>query len=448
MSSSPDRLQTVGDGRLWATARPWIILGLLVLSLIVSLLDRMILSVMIDPVRADLRLSDTEISLVQGLAFMFFYTIVAVPLGRLMDYRNRTTLLAAGMALWSISTAACSLASQFGHLVILRMLVGFGEASLIPAAYSLIPDIFPKTRLGLVMGIFALGGTLGLGLSLVIGGHLYSLALDNGPVMLPVIGAMAPWQQAFAFAAVPGLLLSLCWWLIGEPARSAGASRSAVAWSVIWAFGRRYRGWLAPFFLAGALNAGLMYISATWVVSFLSRAHALSPVQSADRVGLIHAAASVLGTVLVGYLTDFFAARRPYRRLLVCAAALALAMAASAVYPLADDVRIVYLLWGTTVFCTSVPIAAAASNLQQAIPASMRGVISSAFLMFVNIMGLVGTNTLVAAISDGYFPQADGIRYALAIVGSASAALAAIFYLHASFNQKRLALRFPDQDDG
>lgn len=200
--------------------------------------------------------------------------------------------------------------------------------------------------------------------------------------------------------------------------------------------------------LAGALNAGLMYISATWIVSFLGRAHSLSPVQAAGNVGLIHAVASICGTVLVGYLTDFFAANRPYRRLIACGVALALAILTSIIYPLADDVRVVYLMWGITVFCTSVPIAAAASNLQQSIPSSMRGVISSAFLMFVNVVGLVGINTLVAAISDSYFPQSDGIRYALAIVGAASAVLAAIFYLLASASQRRLSVAFSNDGIG
>lgn len=149
-------LQEPEDGARFVTKttfRSWALLALLSISYLLAIMDRMIVALLIEPIKADLQLTDTEIGLIQGLAFVLLYTTLAIPIGRLVDRCNRTSLLAVGIAVWGVATSACGLASQAWHLFMSRMAVGLGEASLMPAAYSLIPDSFPRKKLGLATGL-------------------------------------------------------------------------------------------------------------------------------------------------------------------------------------------------------------------------------------------------------------------------------------------------------
>ena len=133
------------------------VLSLLMVACMFSMLDRLILSLVVDPVRHDLGLSETQISLMLGLAFSIFYTLLALPFGRYVDVRGRRTLIAVGIILWSFATIACGLARGFWSLFIARMTVGVGEATINPASYSMIADYVPVHRRGLAMGIFSMG---------------------------------------------------------------------------------------------------------------------------------------------------------------------------------------------------------------------------------------------------------------------------------------------------
>ena len=130
----------------------WYIVAVLTLAYTFSYVDRSILGLMVGPIREDLQISDTEFSLLAGLAFALFYTLLGIPIARLADRTNRRNLIAAGIALWSLMTAVCGLARSFGQLFVARVGVGVGEAALSPAAYSMIADLFPKERLGRALG--------------------------------------------------------------------------------------------------------------------------------------------------------------------------------------------------------------------------------------------------------------------------------------------------------
>ena len=147
----------------------WVTVAVLFVAYIFSFIDRMIIGLLVEPMKADLNLSDTQISLLQGLAFAIFYTLVGLPPGRLIDRAARLRVAAVGVALWSIMTMACGLAGQYWQLFVARMGVGVGEATLSPAAYSIISDSFPQRRMGLAMGVYGLGSAVGAGLAFIIG---------------------------------------------------------------------------------------------------------------------------------------------------------------------------------------------------------------------------------------------------------------------------------------
>ena len=155
--------------------RAWYAVSVLSLAAVMSYIDRSILGMFVEPIRRDLSVSDVQISLLQGLSFAVCYSIAGIPLARLADRHNRIRLIVCGILVWSVMTAACGMAASFVELFVARMGVGIGEAVLIPATISLLPDIFPRRYLGRANAVFTVGAGLGTGLALVLGGALLGI---------------------------------------------------------------------------------------------------------------------------------------------------------------------------------------------------------------------------------------------------------------------------------
>jgi MFS family permease len=203
------------------TAPPysWYALGALFVVYLLNFVDRQILSILANDIKADLALTDAELGFLYGTAFAIFYALFGIPLGRLADSWSRTRLLALGLTLWSLMTALSGFARNGATLAAARVGVGVGEATASPCAYSLISDWFPQRLRGTALGIYSGGLFLGSGLSLLIGGTVvesWNRAWpDGGP--LGLVG----WQAAFLVVGVPGLLLALWVLSLREPVRGA-----------------------------------------------------------------------------------------------------------------------------------------------------------------------------------------------------------------------------------
>ncbi|HEY2678697.1 MAG TPA: MFS transporter [Steroidobacteraceae bacterium] len=196
----------------------WYVLGVLFLVYAVNLIDRQILSILAQDIKADLGASDAQLGFLYGTAFAIFYSLFGIPLGRLADGWHRTRLIALGLALWSGLTALSGFAGTFGQLAAARVGVGVGEASASPAAYSLLADYFPREQRGLALAIYSAGALVGLALSLPIGGaiaHAWTshFAVGNAPL------GLAGWQAAFLAVGVPGLLMAAWALTLREPPR-------------------------------------------------------------------------------------------------------------------------------------------------------------------------------------------------------------------------------------
>ena len=194
---------------------------------IFSYIDRIVLNLMVAPLREAFGLTDTGISLLQGAAFGLFYTLAALPIGRLVDHWERRRIIAIGGAVFSLGTVACGMAQSYGQLFAARVAVGAGEASLAPAAYSMLADSAPKERLAGAMGIYTMGAFVGIGLAYVLGGAVVQWALHAGPQQVPILGTVAPWQMAFLIAGFPGLLAALWVLFLPEPIRRETAAQKA-----------------------------------------------------------------------------------------------------------------------------------------------------------------------------------------------------------------------------
>ncbi len=201
--------------------RAWALVALLMLAYLLSYVDRTILGLLIQPIKADLKFSDEKIGWLLGPAFAVFYATIGVPCGWLADRRARTRIIAAGMALWSAATVFSGMARSFGQLFAARMSVGVGEAVLSPAAVSLIADNFPPERRARPIAIYSMAITLGSGLASLIGAAVLGWAKGSAGIVVPGLGLMAPWQLTFLAVGVPGLAVSLVFLLVREPRRIA-----------------------------------------------------------------------------------------------------------------------------------------------------------------------------------------------------------------------------------
>lgn len=222
------------------------VLGVLVLVYVFNFLDRQIISILAERIKADLGVSDGEIGFLYGTAFAVFYAVFGIPLGRLADVWDRRKLIALGLAFWSVMTALSGLARSFGQLAAARIGVGIGEASASPSAFSLLSDTFPPARRATVLAIYSSGIYIGAGLGLFIGG----LVVDRWDV---AFGADAPfglrgWQVAFLVVGTPGLLLALWVATLREPVRGAMDGIHAPAEPRPWReFARELRAVVPPF---------------------------------------------------------------------------------------------------------------------------------------------------------------------------------------------------------
>ena len=248
-NSSDSSVSTSGQspGALpWPPARQaWTMIIVMTLAYVFSFIDRMIFGLLITPIRAEFAINDTVFSLLYGLGFAFFYTVVGVPLGAIADRYNRRNLAAIGIAAWSIMTAACGLARSFVELALARIAVGVGEATLTPATYSMAGDSFPPQKLGRALSVFVIGWPLGIGLALIIGGLVIQFVAGSPIYHLPLIGTVKSCRFVFWSSVCPAWrsLFLRCYWLSrrGGPRRPqrirARVRRFAISFSTgrhIW----------------------------------------------------------------------------------------------------------------------------------------------------------------------------------------------------------------------
>ena len=208
----------------------WSLLVFLTLAYISSFLDRYILGLLIDPIKADTGASDTQMGLLSS-AFTWVYALAALPLGFLVDRVNRTKIVAIGIFLWSLATVWTGVAKNFVHLFAARMSVGIGEAVLSPAAFSMIGDSFPKERRGLPIAVYSMALVIGAAIANLLAGGIIAWAETVGDVILPFFGEIATWQFIFIVVGLPGFILALVFLLFKEPKRIESSPREGTNFS-------------------------------------------------------------------------------------------------------------------------------------------------------------------------------------------------------------------------
>jgi len=396
----------------------WYVVALLTLAFVCSFIDRQILNLLVGPIQRDLDIGDKQMSLLMGASFAVFYTLFGIPLGRLADTSSRRWLVVLGIAFWSLMTAVCGLARNFWQLALARIGVGIGEASLSPAAYSLIADYFPPERRSTALGVYGMGIYIGSGLALILGGLVIQFASAQETFALPLVGAVRSWQVVFFVVGLPGLLVALLLLTIREPARQGVVAKTAVPLGEVWAYLRGNQGTFTCLYLGIALAALNGYGAAAWIPTFFVRRHGWTPGDTGMIVGLIVGLAGTAGIVTGGRLADWLRQRgQSDANLRVSLLGVVLWLPFGVLASLVSSGVWAAALLAPAFFFSSMPFGLAPAAIQQLMPNTMRAQASAIYLFVINLIGLGLGPTLVAVLTEDVFRDKNALHLSLLVVG-------------------------------
>ncbi len=417
----------------------WYALCVLTLANLFSITDRQILALLIEPIRNELNISDTQISLLGGFAFAIFYTFFALPISYLADRKSRRVIITIGIATWSIMTSVSGLARNFMYLLLARVGVGVGEASLGPAAYSIISDYFPPDRLGRAMGVFAIGSSMGTGLALIFGAVILTFVTELPTITLPVLGVLSPWRLAFIFVGLPGLLVAGLLMTMTEPKRKNNVaiqtdelilSNTQNTGNNIFIF--LIQNWkiYVPLLLGFSLLVLVLQANLLWLPTFHIRTYGLEVIQSGMILGSVLLIFGILGSITGGLLVDLLRTKghadAAYKVLLI-ATAIAIPLGVS--MPLMTNLYASIALLSGFVFVLWVIGAVYPTALVLITPNHFRAQISALSFFVGNIIGMGIGPTAVALITDYIFADELLLKYSLAIVTILALPIAVIILL-------------------
>lgn len=414
----------------------WYVVALLTLAYVFSFIDRQILNLLVAPIQRDLGIGEKQMSLLMGATFAVFYTFFGIPLGRLADTWSRRWIVVLGVAFWSLMTAGCGLTHRFWQLALARMGVGIGEASLSPAAYSLIADYFPPRLRSTALGVYGMGIYLGSGLALILGGLVVKFATAQQEAVLPLLGAVRSWQVVFFMVGLPGLLVAPLLLTIREPARQGSSRKGATGVSSaiavpplreVWAYMTGNRGTFACLYLGVALACLSGYAAMSWIPTFFIRRHGWTAGDTGLVFGLIVGICGTAGMAAGGRLADWRRGRgKSDANLQVALLGVVAWLPFAALYPIVSSGWLAAVLVAPTIFFSSMPFGLAPAAIQQLMPNTMRGQASAIYLFVINLIGLGLGPTIVATLTQDVFQDKNAVHLSLLVTCVSANACAAV----------------------
>lgn len=423
----------------------WYVVSVLTLTYTVSFIDRQIMALMIEPIRHDLDISDTQVSLLIGLAFAVFYTLLGVPIARLADRYSRRGIIAAGIAVWCLMTATCGLARNYGQLFLARVGVGVGEGALSPSALSMISDYFPKRTRVRAIAVYNMGISLGTGLALILGGQIVAHVMQAPPVRLPVVGELFAWQTVFLVVGLPGLLMAALMATVREPRRrerlpaSAGEAQHLPLAAVVKFLGSRWRMY-ASHFLGMSTVAILAYGLFAWIPTMFIRTWGWTIGDIGLAYGSVVLLAGPLSAFGASWLSERLIAKGyqdAHMRAALCFIGFGIAGAIATALSPTPWLAVALLLPASV--GTTAATACGLTALMVATPNQMRAQASAMYYLVVNVFGLTVGPTGIALFTDYVFRDTLALRYSIACV-SVLAGLLAITFLFYNLRQYRHAV--------
>jgi MFS family permease len=407
-------------------SRAWYGVGIFTIVTIISFIDRQILVLLVEPIKRDLQISDTQMSFLLGFAFVMFYAFLSIPIARLADSYCRKCIVACGLAFWSIMTAACGLAGNYWQLFLARMGVGAGEACNGPATFSIVADSFPPEKLAKATAVISSGFFVGNGAALILGGAIIQAISDLPNFVLPVIGEMRPWQATFFIVGLPGVLMALLVNTVREPARRGmlnagdGAQKVAKQKSLPLREILKYlRGdWrcYAPMYGGMALRAMYGLGAAVWIPAFFMRTYGWNIRDVGLAVGIVQLTLAPLGLLCGGYLAEWLA-KRGYddANMRVAWISTTLCVPTSVLFPLMPNPAFAIGIYAINSFLVSLSPGPQNAALQTVTPNQMRAQATAMYLFLFNLIGFSLGPLTIALFTDFVFGDENMLRYSLAL---------------------------------
>jgi MFS family permease len=401
------------------TRYAWYVVGVLTLANVSGFLDRQVLSLLVPAIERDLRISDTQMSYLIGLSFSVFFTILGLPIAWWADRASRRAIMASGVALWSVMTTLSGLATTYSRLLLARIGVGVGEATLNAPSVSLIADYFPRERVSLAMSVWSLGTFLGSGLAYFIGGWLVGLASAAGAVRLPFVGVLRSWQLVFVLVGAPGLLVALLLLTVRDPRRRRVEGAGAVKTTALIPYVRTHLRTFATLSLGFALSASVNFGIAAWLATFLVRTYGWTPARAGVVQGVLTMTVGVAATIAGGRVADVLVRRgyvdAPLRVGIIGAAGM---LVSASLYPLMPSAALAVAWLVAVNFFAAFPWGPASAAAAQIVPAPIRTQGAALYFLLLSLVsGSLGP-TAVAFFTDRVFADPLALRYSLVLVNA------------------------------
>lgn len=404
-------------------AAAWATVVILTVFVFVSFVDRQIVALLVGPIKQDLGLNDTQISLLQGLAFALFYSIAGIPLGMAADRYSRRVILFCGIMFFSLASAACGLMTSFTGLFMCRLAVGAGEAVLTPIAIALISENFPREKLGSAMGVYGASPYIGFGGGMALIGFVLATLAPVSPLHVMGVGELSAWQATFIVTALPGIPLAFLAFALRDKRDRAAGSRKLPGIKTVRAYvplGVALAGRKAAlaYFLAGfAMLSVVSYVTLAWTPTFFVRNYGWPPAEIGLWFGIVVAVPGISGSLFFGRLISLRMQAGHHDAAFAIPAAAALLSLPFFVFAyLADAAWMTLACIAIGYFSMSAMAPGSYSALPLITPSSARARVGSFYVFVIALTGAALGPFLVAFVTDHVFKDEMRVGDSLAIV--------------------------------
>jgi MFS family permease len=396
------------------------------LAMFVSCLDRGTISLLVEPIKRQYHLSDTQFGALQSFAFGSFYVTMAIPLGWLADRYQRRLVIVAGIVVFDFFAILTGLAGSYAQLFLARVGVGFGEASVTPAAFSMLSDYFPHQRLGRALSLFTVSSYVGSASALVAGGALLTSFDKLYAIRSDALFGLLPWQATVISIALPGLVLLPLFLLLREPARRGVAETDARggASESVWKQHGSRRTVILLLIAGSAMASTLTQAVSLWLPGLFIRVYGWSAAEIGLAMGALLLGGGIVGALLGGWLTDRMTARgKPAAPIAFAAWSYGVVGLCGVIAPVLPAGSQALLCFVPVFILAPLPFGIVPAALQLILPNQLRARVSAAYLTVINLVGLAFGPIVVGMMTDNLFRSPAGVRYSIAVLTAITAPL-------------------------
>ncbi|MEJ0084979.1 MAG: MFS transporter [Pseudomonadota bacterium] len=416
---SPTGAQQAATSANDSPFRQWHLVVVVTLTYVVGNIDRAAINLVVEPIKHDLQISDVQMSLLLGLAFVVLYSVSIVPAGYIADRVSRRLLLAGAVVFWSAAAVVSGFARSYGQLFAARASLGLGESALPPAAYSLLRDGVAEKNRGRAFSMYQSGITFGNGLGALAGGAIFGLATQGFFSSMPFFGHLRPWQLVIVLPGLCGILVAALLLTVREPARAKIPAAGDPA-----TFGEMFRYLRQNASVYAAIFAGVITISlgtsgwSAWIAAALGRTWGLSPATIGTTVGTMSLILFPLSAFVSGSLMDYIKRRwqNPAAPFWVAVGGCILNLGPAMYVLHAPSIASMWIAYGLFIFCSTWAVQAACGYMLATVtPGRLMGKVTSFYYLINNMLGGVFGPMIVALIAQYGFTGSRGLASAMTI---------------------------------